>query len=55
MKAVFGITSGTSRDIAENIVSMGDIPVEVEITNISTSGGGLKMSLGGSGLLELTA
>ena len=55
LKAVFGITSGTIRDIAENITAMGDIPVEVEVTNISTSGGGLKMSLGGSGLLELTA
>lgn len=55
LKAVFGITSGAIQDIAENIAAMGDIPVEVEITNISTSGGGLKMTLGGSGLLELTA
>lgn len=55
LKAVFGITSGAIRDITENIAAMGEIPVEVEITNISTSGGGLKMTLGGSGLLELTA
>ena len=54
LKVVFGITSGAIRDIVENIAAMGDIPVEVEITNISTSGGGLKMTLGGSGLLELT-